>query len=109
MPHYVHPDLLCARHLRGIANAAAEIIQGAQQMYACGLWGQTFRDHLEAVHYDLIRLLALHEDGAGYGVIPADLRLYLRRLEQVACDLIVAGDAFDAEAQSANGSSDRGN
>lgn len=92
MAHHTHPDILSAKHLSGIANAAAEIIAGAQQAYHCGLFPPMIRKHLLTVQHDLIRLLALHEDGPGYGRAPVELIDYFRTLEQVATDLLEVED-----------------
>lgn len=90
MAHHQHRDVTVSRHLRGIAAAASEVIAGAQQVYRCGLFPSMVRDNLITVQHDLIRLLALHEDGMGYGRAPVEVVGYLRNLEQVATDLLEA-------------------
>lgn len=98
MAHHVHRDLAVTKNLRGICNAASQIIAGAQQAYRSGVFPPMVRDNLETVQHDLIRLLALHEDGAGYGHAPVDIVSHFRILEQVATDLLKATDSHEASS-----------
>ncbi len=90
MAHHVQSGLLSARHLQGVTNAAAQIIEIAQQAYACGLIGDGISENLRTVQWDLIRLLATYKDGVGYGHIPNDMLDHMLILEQVATDLLAA-------------------
>ncbi len=93
MAHHQHRDILISpKKLTGIANAAAEVIAGAQHAYRCGLFPPMIRDNLQSVQHDLIRLLAIHRDGIGYGKAPDDLVGYLGMLEGIASDLLEAAD-----------------
>lgn len=99
MAHHQHRDIKSSsRHLSGIANAAAEIIAGAQHAYRCGLFPPLIRDNLVTVQHDLIRLLAIHRDGMGYGKAPEDVVGYMLMLEQIASDLLEAADAEGVSA-----------
>lgn len=95
MAHHIHQDVISAKHLRGIADAAWQIVTAAQHAYSCGQLVGPLRESLGNVQKDLVSLLARHEDGPGYNFVPRDVTQHLRDLEQIVSDLMDATEDDD--------------
>ncbi len=92
--------------MRGIANAAAQLLATSQVAYRCGVVIPSLHDNLVTVQQDLGKLLALFEDGAGYGQADDGILWQLRCMEQMAADLLEAIED-DEQTISADGRADR--
>ena len=84
----IDPDI--ERDIDGVLGAAHEMLTTVQWAY--DHYG-TVPDHMlsgvEALQDDMIRLLALCEDGAFYGKVRSNLTLTMREFESEACDILM--------------------
>lgn len=87
MSHHTHVGVF-ARQLEGITSAAWQVVEAAQAAYAAGLLNANLRENLAVVQHDLIRLLAIYEDGQGYNYRSPESLVVMRHLEQIISDLL---------------------
>lgn len=87
MAAQLDPDI--ERDLDGVLNAAHDMLTSVQWAY--DTYGHV-PDHMiggvAALQDDMIRLLALCEDGALYGKVPNNVTFTMRAFEADACEIL---------------------